>query len=102
MSHLMRQKAGSDPAIIAGLMVLKTEMGHVITQGEQKVVLAVVTRAVERAGFGHQSLVFIDGLLGHLQRGIAIGSDVNKVLNWPFRGKWNAAEVFAGEHWRVN
>src|SRR5437773_11805245 len=88
--------------VIAGLVVLQSEVSNLVTQCQQKVIFAIMSRAEESTGFSHQALVFVDNLRRHLQGGIAVRSNVEIVLDWSLRGQWDAAKMPARQHWRIH
>ena len=75
----MREKAGGEQAlagidegvfrnaIIRTLMMFLPKADRVVTQGEQKVVIAVMVRLIQGGGFGYQSFVFVDDFGGDVQ-----------------------------------
>ena len=82
--------------------MFQPEVRGVVTERKQKVVFAIVPRAVKRPSLRDQALVLVDGWLRHLQRGISIRDFVDVVLDRAFRRKRNAAEMRPGQHRRIH
>ena len=66
-------------AAVIGFVMLQAKVRHVIAQGEQEVILAVVPRSVERTGFGHQIVKGLGLLRLDLQSGCRVCGDVEFV-----------------------
>ena len=76
----INQASLAQPAVIRFVM-LQSEVSHVITQAEQKVIIAVVLRSKQRVGLRDQVLVMLPNLRRSIERGRTVGSNVH------FRGR---------------
>ena len=77
---LVNQRALAHPAVV-GLVVLQAEMGHMVAQAEQEVIVAVMPRPEKFACFGHQVHVFLAELGADVERGFAVRGDVHHVAD---------------------
>ncbi len=114
MGHLMRQQPGVQQAIfvvdhcalghtvVARFMMFEAEMRNLIAQRQQEVILTVVARRIERAGFRHQPLVVGNGIGRNVEGGVTVGGDIEEMLNRAFGGQRNAAEMPPGQHRRIH
>ena len=57
--------------------MLQSEVGHVIAQAVEKVIVAVVLRSEQRVGLCDQVLVVFPNLGGSVERGRAVGGNVH-------------------------
>ena len=66
-------------AVVAGLMVLQSEVSNVVTQCHEEVVAQVMARTEECTSLVDQPLVIANGFVGHLKSGGAVRSEINEV-----------------------
>ena len=83
-------------------MVFQTEMGHVIAQGEQEMISAIMALAKQCAGLGHKlrKMARILGL--QIQCFRAVSYDVEEVWRVGARRQFHALEVGACDHRRIH
>ena len=89
-------------AIVARFVMFQAEMGHIVAEREQKMVVAVVAHAEQRSGLGDQLVILDLHFRGHLQCGGGVRGDVDFVRRCLARRELNGAEIAPGKHRRVD
>ena len=89
-------------AVLARFVVLQPEVPGVIAQAQQKVVIAKVVRIEQRRGFGDQVAECLPVRCTHLQRGGAIGCDVDLMRRHLLMLQGHYFEIPARQHGRVD
>src|SRR5215472_19079035 len=82
--------------------MLQPEVRGVVAQRQQKVILAVVSRAKQGSCLSNEPLVVVDGVSGKLQSGFAVRRGVDVMLDRSLGREWSAAEMCAGQDRRVH
>ena len=83
--------------------MLETEVGHMIAEGEQEVIVAIVPRAKELARFGDQVGHALLNLGADGERGFAVGDQIEFVVDrLAGRRDVDGAIVLAGDDRRID
>src|SRR4029077_5206088 len=87
-------------AAVVGFMVFESEVGDVVTEGVEEMIVEVVLRSEESACLSHKILVEVPDFCWWFEGSGAIGSDVQ--FGGGMLGKRNHLQVLAGENWGIN
>src|ERR1700722_1416271 len=87
-------------AAVVGLVMLQAEVGDVIAQAEEEVVVAVVMSAEKLVGLFDEILVVIPNFLRGIESGGAVGGNIH--LGERIVGEFNYFEELARDHRRVD
>ncbi len=68
-------------AIVGGLVVFKAEVGDVIAQRVQEVIVAVVVSSEKSGGFFHQVPILVGDFIGDAGGALAVGGDMEIVFD---------------------
>src|SRR5690348_4970220 len=86
-------------AAVVAFVVLEAEMSDVIAEREKEMIIAIMTRAEERAGFGDEVRHLFYCIGADRKRGFAVGSEVQFVVNLISGGSdVDGAIVFPRDH----
>ena len=114
MSHFVREQRGHELAlifidqrafagpIVAGFMMLQAEVRHVVAQGQEEMVIPIVTGAKERSGLRDEVLEVPFVLRLHLECGRAVGHNVNEVRRVGAGRQVHCPEIISGNQRRVH
>src|SRR5215469_9551397 len=97
----VNQRALIDPAVV-GLVVLQTEVRHVIAERIKEVVITIMVGPEKRPSLKYQAVVVCLDVVRNLQRGLAVGGEIHLVCHGQLRGERHGPEVCSGNHWRVD
>ena len=88
-------------AVVAGLVMLYPVMPYLIAQGEQEVVVSIVTRVKEDSSFRHEVLVCSYVLLRDRETRVAFSNHIDHVLRILGRGERKLTKVTACDQRRI-
>ena len=103
MPELGREQGALGQAAVVGLVMLQAEVGHVIAEREQKMIVAIMARAEELARLGNQvgHLLLVFG--AHVESGFAVGDHVEFVMDRLARRRdVDGAIILAGNYGRID
>jgi hypothetical protein len=89
-------------AVVAGLVMLQSEVGDAIAQRQEKPVGAVVTRAEERPGFRDEAVVGGAGLGRDLQRLVALRGHLHEMRDGASLADGQLAKMSPANHGRIH
>src|SRR5262249_52280271 len=72
-------------AVVTALVMLLPEAHHVVAQGEQEVILAIVMGLEKGQRLTHQPLIAFNQFWRDVEEGRAVGGDIEFVSNWAIR-----------------
>jgi len=96
------KKRARGHAVIAGFVMLDAIGFHVVALGKQKIVVAIVARAEDCAGFRNELAPFLDCFGSEFETRFGFCCDVNVVLGFLSRRQINGAHVRAHQNRRID
>src|SRR6266481_1338558 len=83
-------------------MVLQSEMGNIIAQRHQEMIITIMARPEQRACLDYQLMKMHLRIRRHGQRRGTVGSEVHEMRWILARRQLDGAEIFSGNHWRIH
>ena len=84
-------------AVVGALMMFQPSLAEPVAQREQKVVSLVRTGTEQRGEFGRKALVGFQTIRADGQRGVAIGGDIDHMLQFRARRQIQLLQMLAGD-----